>query len=226
MNHHQLYDTKKEQVAFIRKQILNLSQQLMKEQRFFRTYGYTIHNFNFDIAPSEIAKQPEITQNKLLALSLQTIHSLDVEPENKLITPINNQTKTFDLKLKWKRLYRTVKKMHIEEHKSAYFIQTIWKRANGKSDTEFTPPDLHAFFQLDLEDYQHAELQAIHDISDEILNLSVKSILFDEEQEAEEEEEEEAEIEEETEASTDAENEVAAENEKEQETQKETGVDD
>ncbi|KAK8870755.1 hypothetical protein M9Y10_008642 [Tritrichomonas musculus] len=206
MNHHQLYDTKKEQIAFIKKQILNLSQQLMKEQHYYKTYGYSYHNYNLDIAPSEIIKESDISRSKLLALSLQTVHSLDVAPENKPKSNETQKSQSIDLKLRWKKLYRTIKRKHVEENKNAYFIQTIWKRANGKSDSEFTPPDLHMFFQLDLEDYQQAELKAIHDISDEILHLSLQSILY-EDQEGEEEEEDEGELEEETEASTDIEDE-------------------
>ena len=215
MNHHQINDSRKEQMAFIRKQILNLSQQLMKEQHFFKTFGYSVQNYYIDIAPSEIKKQPDIAENKLLALSIQTMQNLDVAPTSKQISQIISPNKSLDLKLKWKKLYRTIKKRNIEENKSAYLIQTIWKRVNGKSDSEFTPPDLHMFFHLDLEDYQHAELQAVHDMSDNILHLTVQSILYENEQEFEEEEEEGG-LEEEAEADTEAEEETDANTEPEE----------
>lgn len=216
MNHHHLNDPRQEQIAFIRNQILNLSQQLMKEQHYFKTYGYGFHNYNLDIAPSDIKKELSITKSKLPVFSIQTIHSLDVAPENKTKLQTNNTNITTDLKLKWKKLYKTVKEKNMKENKSAYFIQTIWRRANGKSDSDFNPPDLHLFFHLDLEDYQQAELMAIHNVSDEILHSSVQSILFEKEQEFEEEEEEGG-LEEEAEASTDVDEEINAEIEEEEE---------
>lgn len=95
-----------------------------------------------------------------------------VQPEQQKIEKPALQNKSLTL---WASMIKCLFKDYLKKNYAAWLIQSVWRCANGKFDAN--PPDLSDYFALSYPIICKAELKAIHQIANELLEENVSQIL-------------------------------------------------